>query len=98
MLFFSDIPRVTVLYANKNVMGTYDANPDVTKHVFFINGTEFTPTCVNGECNLPYAVNEDIFITYNATNSIGTGTVTELVIPGRFTSLTFYFIKIQNRF
>ena len=92
VILFSDIPLVIVLYAHKNVMRTYDANPGVTMHVFFINGTEFTPTCSNGECNLPYVVNEDIFVTY------GTGTVTELVILGRFTSLTFYFIKNSKSF
>ena len=74
-------------------MGTYDANPDVTKHVFFVNGTEFTPTCSNGECNLPYEVKSEMYVTYNAANSIGTGTATELAVPGRFERFTFLFHK-----
>ena len=75
-----------MLYANKNVMGTYDANPDVTKHVFFVNGTEITLTCSNGRCNLPYEATSEIYVTYNATNSIGTGTATEFIVLGKFES------------
>ena len=73
-------------------MGTYDANPDVIEHLFVVNGTEYTPTCFNGECNLPYEITSDIYVTYNATNSIGTGTATSLAIPGRFESSTFCFL------